>query len=354
MAVPLSGSGAPGLSRVVVQRALNGRWRFVTTARATHGGRFRARFAPRLLARSYRLRVRLAAPPAVSRAVLVRSRDVTLDAVGDINLGDGVAAVMSQRGLRYPWGGVARTLRAADIAFGNLECAVSRRGAPVPKTYRFRGSPAALAVARAYAGMDVLNLANNHALDYGRTAFLDELRSLHRLGIAPVGGGANLKLARGVHVVTRLGLRVAFVGFSDIQPTSFAAGPHTPGTAFASPGAIRAGVRAARRRADLVIVSFHWGVERHTQPTGRQRAFAADALRAGATAVIAAHPHVLQPVERVGRHRLVAYSLGNFVWSAGSGLTARTGILELRLSRRGVERAYLRRATIRDTRPTFG
>jgi poly-gamma-glutamate synthesis protein (capsule biosynthesis protein) len=111
-------------------------------------------------------------------------------------------------------------------------------------------------------------------------------------------------------------------------------------------------VRAARRRADVVIASFHWGIERDPHPTALQRMLAHLALRAGATAVIAAHPHVLQPVVRPRRHRLVAYSLGNFVWSAGAGPTARTGVLTVRLSPRGVESWTLRHAQIVATRPT--
>jgi poly-gamma-glutamate synthesis protein (capsule biosynthesis protein) len=165
-----------------------------------------------------------------------------------------------------------------------------------------------------------------------------------------VGAGLNLRDAARPRIVHRLGLSVAFVGFSDILPTAFAAGPRRPGTRWATPATIVHDVRAAARHADLVIASFHWGVERDPHPTARQRAFAALALRSGATAVIAAHPHVLQPVVRTGR-RVVAYSLGNFIWSAGSGPTARTGILTLQLSPRGVESAGLRHATIVGSRP---
>jgi poly-gamma-glutamate capsule biosynthesis protein CapA/YwtB (metallophosphatase superfamily) len=67
--------------------------------------------------------------------------------------------------------------------------------------------------------------------------------------------------------------------------------------------------------------------------------------------VIGAHPHVLQPIRRGGPRRLVAYSLGNFVFGAGSPVTASTGILELKLSTRGVERSRFRRAVIEATRP---
>jgi poly-gamma-glutamate capsule biosynthesis protein CapA/YwtB (metallophosphatase superfamily) len=202
-----------------------------------------------------------------------------------------------------------------------------------------------------FAGLDVLNLANNHVGDFGGLALLDTVRSVRRAGAVPVGAGATLAAARRPAVVSRLGLRVAFVGFSDIGPGSFAAGPRRAGTAFASVPAIAAGVRAARRRAQVVVATFHWGVERSTTENARQRAFARTALNAGATAVIGAHPHVLQPIRRPGARRLIAYSLGNFVWAAGSPVTSRTAILRLRLSGRGVEGAGLLRARIVATRP---
>jgi poly-gamma-glutamate capsule biosynthesis protein CapA/YwtB (metallophosphatase superfamily) len=65
--------------------------------------------------------------------------------------------------------------------------------------------------------------------------------------------------------------------------------------------------------------------------------------------VIGAHPHVLQPIRRIG-HRLIAYSLGNFVFSAASPATTRTGILRLRLSARGVEGSRLAPAVIEGAR----
>jgi poly-gamma-glutamate synthesis protein (capsule biosynthesis protein) len=220
----------------------------------------------------------------------------------------------------------------------------------VPKEFNFRGRPEALREVRRYAGMDVLNLANNHAGDYGTTAMLDTVRYVRRFGMSAVGAGGSLAAAEAPRVIERLGLRIAFVGFSDIGPASFFAGPRRAGTNPASAAGIGRSVRAARRRADVVVATFHWGVERDTRPNGRQRAFAADALRAGADAVIGAHPHVLQPVVRRGR-RLIAYSLGNFVWSAGSSLTGRTGILRVSLSARGVEGARLLRARIVETQP---
>jgi len=351
-AIPIRGSEATPRSRVAIQVRRSGRWRTLATRRADRRGRYRLRVRPRRVARRYRLRAR-ATGRKPSSPVLVRSRAVTLDAVGDINLGDGVATVMDQQGYRYPWGGVARRLRSADVAFGNLECAVSRRGSAIAgKQYTFRGRPAALRVAARYAGMDVLNLANNHAGDFGPAALTDTLAWIRRYGMTSVGAGRDLEGARRLRVVERLGLRIAFVGFSDVNPAGFGAGPDSPGTVLASPDAIRRDTRRAARRADVVIATFHWGVERSTSPDARQRSLATAALAGGADAVIGAHPHVLQPVERRGR-RVVAYSLGNFVWAAGSELTASTGILRLRLSARGVEGARLRRARISNTRPAL-
>lgn len=347
--IPLTGRRAPAGAPVELQRLTARGWVTIKAAIADPAGRVSLTYLP--LRSSGRYRLRLMSAGIVSAPVTVRARHVTLAAFGDASLGNGVAMAMAQRGVLWPWGDVAPLLRRADIAFGNLECAISFRGAPVPKQYTFRGSPRALRSVVRFAGLDVLNLANNHVGDYGSAALLDTVRSVRRAGAVPVGAGATLAAARRPVVVSRLGLRVAFVGFSDIGPAWFAAGPAGPGTSFASMPAVSAGVRAARRRADVVVATFHWGVERSTTENARQRGFARTALNAGATAVIGAHPHVLQPIRRPAVRRLVAYSLGNFVWAAGSPATSRTGILRLRLSARGVEGARLLPAQISATRP---
>ena len=77
-----------------------------------------------------------------------------------------------------------------------------------------------------------------------------------------------------------------------------------------------------------MIVAVHWGLERDTCPSNDQRLLARQLLDAGADAIIGHHPHVLQPVELVG-DKLVAYSLGNFVWHARSGILGETGVLQI-------------------------
>jgi poly-gamma-glutamate synthesis protein (capsule biosynthesis protein) len=349
-AFELTGSAAPPGSRVQIEVRLRSQWRALAGARADSQGAFTRRVRPARIRPRYLIRA-VAADGRVSERVRVRSRDVTLASVGDVNLGDLPGAYISRLGVRYPWTSVAPVLRRADVAFGNLECAISTRGFPVPKQFNFRGAPASLRAMATFAGLDVLNLANNHVGDYGTTAMLDTIRFTRRYGMAAVGAGGSLASASEPRVVEQLGLRIAFVGFSDILPASFFAGPGRPGTQQATTENIRASVSRAKRRADVVIATFHWGVERATVEDARQRAFATEALAAGATAVIGAHPHVLQPIRKVGARRLVAYSLGNFVFGAGSPGTTSTGILELKLSTRGVERSRFRRAVIQATRP---
>ena len=247
--------------------------------------------------------------------------------------------------------GRRRALRSADLSFGNLESAVSTRGTPFQKDYNFRAKPAALATLAHHSGIDVLNLANNHTGDYGPHALMDTVNGVERQGIKAVGAGATLKRALTPQVVRRLGL-VAFVGFSEIAPIEFTAGADRPGTAWANPSEIVDAIRAARRKADIVVATFHWGIEQQTLETERQRQLADVAVRAGAQVVVGAHPHTLQPVRRQGG-AIVAYSLGNFVFDGQSAETTTTGILQLDLTADGVTRASWRAAHISGGRPSL-
>lgn len=234
----------------------------------------------------------------------------------------------------------------------NLETAVGTTGRPWPKLFTFRAPPSSVTAAAVHGGVDVVTLANNHALDFGRPTFLSGLGAIDRAGLVRVGGGRDLAEAVRPVVVERGGLRIAFAGFNTIEPPEFAATASRPGTAPATPALVRAAVRAARRRADLVVVYFHWGAEYSRTPDGGQRRLAAEAFGAGADVVLGAHPHVLQPVERRGR-RLVAWSLGNFVFSPRRPPGRASAALRIDLDGRGVVRAGLRPVRLVETRPVF-
>ena len=277
--VPLSvrGTAAPGAT---VGLWLGGTRRAAVVAEPSGEFAFRVR-AP---SASRRYAVAVISGGERTEAGSLRVRPVRLAAGGDVTLGDGVATAIRRYGPRWPWRSVAPRLRAADVAVVNLETCVSRRGRPWPgKEFTFRGKPRWLRTAANYAGIDVGSLANNHSLDYGRAAFADTLKNADRFGIRTIGGGANLARARRPATLTRGGLRLAFLGFSDVRPPGFDAGRDRSGATPALARYVRADVRAAARKAHIVVVYFHWGIELDRTPSARQRRLARVALRAGAT-----------------------------------------------------------------------
>ncbi len=248
----------------------------------------------------------------------------TLLAGGDVLMDRSEAADID------PFAGIVPSLRSADIALVNVEMVISDRGEPLgDKKFTFRAPPSA-ASRIAAAGIDVANLANNHAADYGPEALLDTVDLLEAEGVIALGAGATSADAYR-HRITevRPGVRVAFVGASMVVPLGFPATGTRPGIASAyQQDRVLASVRAAASEAEVVIAVVHWGVERMTCPDARQRDFAFQLLQQGADAVIGHHPHVLQPVV-LDDGKLVAYSLGNFVWHYRSGITGDTGVLQI-------------------------
>lgn len=293
-------------------------------------------------------------PPPTSTPTATEAPVLTLVAVGDIMLArsvgqrvvsDGPEAVFEEP--------VAAILRDADIAAGNLESPVSERGEPQVKGYAFRAPPAAAGALEA-AGFDVLSLANNHALDYGREALQDTVQLLRDRSEAAVGVGPDLATARSAMVLERGGLRIAVVGLVDapeegagFSRRTWEAGPDGWGVAWADEESVTASVEAAARSADVVVAMLHFGFEYHSVPSARQRALARRAIDAGATLVVGSHPHVLQELEVYGEG-LIAYSLGNFVFDGFDGSANDSAILRVDLTREGIRGWELLPVTIDD------
>jgi poly-gamma-glutamate synthesis protein (capsule biosynthesis protein) len=242
-------------------------------------------------------------------------RPITIVFGGDVDFDRSTREAIANGGVDAPWAGIAPTLRAADLAFLNLECAVSTRGVAEHKTYTFRGDPAAVRGARD-AGVDVFSLANNHVLDYGVDAFYDTIRHVRDAGIKTTGAGRNLAEAQAPALFSVGGRTVAFLGISAIVPEpKWKATATRPGFAPDDDASITAQVRAAKKVADIVIPFFHWGIEYTYTPSAAQRRAARAAIRAGADMVIGGHTHVLQPVEVYEGH-LVAWSMSNLVFQS--------------------------------------
>ena len=241
-------------------------------------------------------------------------RPVTLVFTGDILLAGRVGEAIQKEGASTPFEGVQKVLAGADLAIGNLECALGTTGEAADKEYTFRARPESAEALRA-AGIDAVTLANNHSVDYGPGALVETLAALRKHKVAVIGAGKDSAEARRFLLTTAGSppMKIAVLAFSNMLPTDFYAQRNRAGTNPAWPSRIEADVAAADRQADLVVVLFHWGDELSPTPSKSQRYLAGVAAEAGADLVVGHHPHVLQGMERRG-HTLIAYSLGNFVF----------------------------------------
>jgi poly-gamma-glutamate capsule biosynthesis protein CapA/YwtB (metallophosphatase superfamily) len=243
---------------------------------------------------------------------------VQLAFVGDILLASGVETLMKQNGFDYPYKDVKDLLQQPDLTIGNLETPVTDRGVLLKKEYNYRSPPLALPALKE-AGIDLVNLANNHVMDYGTEGLLDTMDHLDNTGILRVGAGHDAKEAFNPVIIEKNGIKIAFLGFSHVVPdVSWKAGVKHPGVAdtYDYKAPVLA-IEKARAEADLVVVIAHWGIERTDTPVAYQTDLAHRYIDAGADLVIGGHPHVLQGIEAY-KGKWIAYSLGNFIFTTNS------------------------------------
>ncbi len=241
---------------------------------------------------------------------------LTLTCVGDVMLGRGVARICAEKGPDYPFAQVAPLLREADLTFGNLESPLTDRPTRFPRVNALRGSPE-MAPALRRAGFDVLSLANNHAIDYGRPGLAQTRALLKNAGIVSVGAGATLAEAEHGAVVAVRGLPVGFLALSNFPYTDFVHDPARESLAMLSEEALRRTVPPLARRCSVLVVSFHWGREGVRTVTEDECRLARLAVDLGGDLVVGHHAHVRGEIEE-HRGRLIAYCLGNLVFDRDS------------------------------------
>jgi poly-gamma-glutamate synthesis protein (capsule biosynthesis protein) len=247
---------------------------------------------------------------------------------------------MDQNSSVYPFASVRPALADADLTIANMEGTFTDRGSQADKFYTFR-TPPKHARGLADAGIDLVSLGNNHAMDFGADGLADTLAALDAAGVKHAGAGMNEQAARAPVLLQVNGLKLAFLSYNAVLEATFARGS-SAGVAYADPASVRADVARAKQQADLVIVAFHGGVEYTDAPTAEQRSLARTAVDAGAALVLGAHPHVLQGWERYNGGFIV-YSLGNFVFDLDRDDLATLGarpfetlVMHLELDRTGV------------------
>jgi poly-gamma-glutamate synthesis protein (capsule biosynthesis protein) len=278
---------------------------------------------------------------------------VTIAGAGDVNFGDGVAPYLSSGGVDYPWESASAVFTNADLGFVNLECCISSDGSPVPgKEFTFRG-PADSAEGLPRAGVRVVSLANNHSKDFGTGALLETFAHLKENEVAYCGAGNNAAEAYSPAVLTAHGRKVAFLAFTGVVPDGWPATETGPGCAITfDHDRVASAIREAKAKGDYVVVSFHWGIELATSPDADQRELAHLAVDNGADLVLGHHPHVVQGLE-LYRNRLIAYSLGNFVFSPPREISSKTFAVMAVLGPEGLVQAKVVPMVISACRPVI-
>jgi hypothetical protein len=258
----------------------------------------------------------LSGPPVVGVSVDSASPDgPTVQFLGDTMLGDAAEPVLAAQG--YSWAlNLVEPMVDADVVIANGESPLTTSTAKwgPDKPYSYQASPEA-ARALAEAGITVMGLANNHAMDRGPEGLADTQANLAAAGIASFGAGATIDEARRPLVIDAGERKIAVVGFGEYFGRSSAASARRPGVVVMGPQTIDDAFRRAKDAgADDVVAYVHWG-DNYQEVNDAQRGNAALFAEAGYRMVIGAGPHIAQPMVEVDGMP-VMYSLGNFVFGA--------------------------------------
>jgi poly-gamma-glutamate capsule biosynthesis protein CapA/YwtB (metallophosphatase superfamily) len=237
----------------------------------------------------------------------------------------------------------SQTLQSADIRFAQVERVYSERGAlQVHSGGAHSRVQPHMASVFTDCGFDVVSLASNHAMDWGEEAMLDTAALFRERGMQVIGVGRNLREARQPAFVERNGVRVAMLAYCSILQTGYAAGHEKAGIAplrahtYYEPFDYQPGVppqvvtvpyaedlagmvediAAAKRSADAVVLSLHWGIHFIPRAIADYQVVAAKAaFDAGAGLILGHHAHT---PKAIGVHggKICFYSLSNFIMSS--------------------------------------
>ena len=231
---------------------------------------------------------------------------ITISAAGDCTLGTdenfdqsrSLNAYYDENGPAYFLQSVKPVFEADDLTIVNMEGTLTESTSRMDKTFAFKG-PADYKKILTEGSVEAANLANNHSLDYGEQSYTDTIAALDAAGIVNFGYDRTA-------VMDVNGVKVGLVGTYELAE------------GMGCEEEMIANIKAVEDQgAQIVIVSFHWGIERENYPDENQVNLAHSAIDHGADLVLGHHPHVLQGIE-VYNGKNIVYSLGNFCFGGNS------------------------------------
>lgn len=227
---------------------------------------------------------------------------ITISAAGDCTLGidsrysHNFNKYYKNKGSNYFFQKVRPVFSWDDITIVNFEGTLTNSTKRARKTFTFKG-PKKYASILKKGSVEVVNLANNHSKDYGKTSLTDTRQTMKKNKIGYCYNST-------INYQTVKGVKTAFLGFNALERIT--------------KKQVKAGINQAKKnKAKIIIVSFHWGIERKYYPNSKQKSLGRYAIDCGASLVLGHHPHVLQGIEQY-KGRYIVYSLGNFCFGGNS------------------------------------
>ena len=238
---------------------------------------------------------------------------------------------------------VRPTLAAVDLRFGNCERQYSARRKEGAGLTGHGCQPPEMAQIFTDCGYDAMTIANNHMYDFGPAPLLDTRALLLEKGIQVTGAGKDLDEARQPAIVECKGIKVGFLGYCSVIPHGGEAGPnkigiaplrvktyfeprgpHAPTRVLTEPDdrdmkMILDDITALRKRVDIVMVAFHWGIIWIPRIVADYQVKVAHAcIDAGADLIMGHHAHVPKGIEMY-KGKAIFYSLSNFCMTQTRG-----------------------------------
>jgi poly-gamma-glutamate synthesis protein (capsule biosynthesis protein) len=252
---------------------------------------------------------------------MISSSLIVLAFLGDLMLGRGVSDRIALDTPEQFWGTTLPFLQSTDAVFANLECAITSHKSTWTKTskvFHFRARPEATHVLKV-ANVRVVNLANNHTLDFEEKGLLDTIKYLDQAGIKHAGAGSTLSKAREPVILPIKGLNVGFISATDNEPP-FAAEEDKPGTHYLKINTkpetlshLQEDIKKAKSAgADFIILSLHWGPNWVIVPSKVFQGFAHKAIEMGVNVIHGHSDHIFQGIEFY-KDGVIFYSTGDFL-----------------------------------------
>ena len=254
------------------------------------------------------------------------SDEVKMIAVGDIMLSRSVERKMLQyNDYKYPFLKIAEITNKADIVFGNLETTIISGRTIQDNEMIFRSDPKSVEGLK-LAGFNILSLANNHVMNFGRSGLESTIKVLDENNISHIGAGMKKEDIYKPVTKNIKGTKFAFLGFTYNSDQRKSSDGEIYGVANMEIEKMKESVRKAKLENDIVIVSMHAGTEYKISSSYFQENFARNAIDAGADLIIGHHSHVAQNVEKY-KEGYILYSLGNFVFDQMWSNETRLGVI---------------------------